>query len=104
ITAVRQEGTSLRRELKTPPGRWSGRALGEIAQHEIEHAAVAEVLQLRRRIDPAAHRKARDLAVRGAIELHHQLLARRDVVEIADGHDLIAREAQALPALGDELQ
>src|ERR1700761_971109 len=101
--SLSRERPCRRSRPASEPARVSVR-LGEVTQHEVENATLVKILELGRRIDPAAHREAGDLAVRWAVDLDHHLLARGDVFQVADRDDFLAGEAHALPAVVDELQ
>src|SRR5688572_33285000 len=67
----------------------------ELAQHVVQDAAVAEVLDLVERIDPAHQRNLLDGAVRG-FDLRRHALARLELAgQPADRDDLVAFQPEA---------
>src|SRR3984957_4712953 len=81
--AARADQTALRRQ--------------QVAQHVLQDAAVAEVVELVQRIDTADERDAPQPAV-GGDDLRHQALVRLELaLQTPDGDLLAALEAERLP-------
>ncbi len=85
----------------SPPagGAAAASALEHLAQHGVQDAAVAPVVDLDQRVEPGRDREAAARAV-GALELDDHVLARLDLArQAADGQLLLAGQAQRLGVL-----